>query len=135
MLSKDSIMEETNKDANSGLHVNVDQYLGFIGEFGKRQIILQVLFCLMIIPATFQSLLLTFVANNPPWRCSGLSAECNITGVDFTVSSSFYNRRCDFVNRSSWIFTQPKKFSIVTEVNLLCTIVLEFTFHYSQALV
>ena len=113
-------MDENKEDAakKDDVYVNVDQYLGYIGEFGKRQIILQVLFCLMIIPATYQSLLLTFVANNPAWKCSRSSQnhECNRTDKAFTVSSNFYERRCEFVNRSSWEFTQPKKFSIVTEV-------------------
>ena len=110
-------MEETKYgDKKDGLFVNVDEYLGYIGEFGKRQIILQVLFCLMIIPATYQSLLLTFVANSPAWQCTGLSPECNRTDAVFTVSSDYYKQRCNFVNRSSWEFIQPKKFSIVTEV-------------------
>ena len=107
-------MAETHEDG--GLGVNVDKYLGYIGEFGKRQIILQAIFCLMIMPPAFQSLLLTFVANNPAWRCLGTNAECNITGTAFTVSSDFYNQRCQFVNRSSWEFIQQKSFSIVTEV-------------------
>ena len=111
-------MEETKCDGKKdGLFVNVDEYLGYIGEFGKRQIILQVLFCLMIIPATYQSLLLTFVANSPAWHCTGFSPECNRTDAIFTVSNDYYKRRCDFVNRSSWEFIQPKKFSIVTEVS------------------
>lgn len=109
------IMEE-GKEESKGLHVNVDEYLGHVGEFGKRQIILQVLFCLMIIPATYQTLLLTFVANNPSWRCTGLNTECNETNSVFTPSDTFYHRRCEMVNRSSWEFIHPKKFSIVTEV-------------------
>jgi len=114
-------MEEQKKDSSKdSLHVNVDQYLGYIGEFGKRQIILQVLFCLMIIPATYQSLLLTFVANSPAWKCTGLTHECNETGTAFTVSNDFYSKRCEFNNRSSWEFIQPKKFSIVTEWGLVC---------------
>lgn len=104
------------KSLEKGLYVNVDEYLGHVGEFGKRQIILQILFCLMIIPATYQSLLLTFVANNPPWQCTGLSEECNQTDVVFTVGSKLFDSRCDLLNRTSWQFTQPKRFSIVTEV-------------------
>ena len=108
-------MEEA---ANSRLYVNVDEYLRKIGEFGKRQIILQVLFCLMTLPPALQGLLLVFAANNPPWKCTGRNTECNITGNVFTVSHDFYKRRCDMVNRSSWEFSQPRKFSIVTEVSL-----------------
>ena len=104
------------KESNQGHLVNVDMFLEHIGEFGKMQIILQIMFCIMMLPATYQTLLLTFAANNPDWKCTGLSAECNNTNTIFNSSHDFYERRCKFENRSSWEFVQPKKFSIVTEV-------------------
>eukprot|EP00794_Sanderia_malayensis_P019278 gene19278-21204_t len=95
--------------------VDVDQFVQYIGEFGKKQIWLQIMFCLMIMPSTFQTLLLTFVANNPQWRCTGVNSECNQTGVSFGINHDFYDKRCTMQNRSSWEFIKPKKFSIVTE--------------------
>ena len=109
--------DQTLLESDKGLLVNVDQYLGHIGEFGKMQKLLQVMFCFMIIPATYQTLLLTFVGNNPSWRCTGLHQECNQTGIVFDISHQFYKQRCKMENRTSWEFVQPKKFSIVTEVN------------------
>eukprot|EP00795_Rhopilema_esculentum_P001124 gene1124-15466_t len=108
------------KESNQGHLVNVDMFLEHIGEFGKMQIILQIMFCIMMLPATYQTLLLTFAANNPDWKCTGLSAECNNTNTIFHSSHDFYEQRCKFKNRSSWEFVQPKKFSIVTEWDLIC---------------
>lgn len=108
--------DQTSSESDKGLLVNVDEYLGHIGEFGKMQQLLQVMFCLMIIPATYQTLLLTFVGNNPSWRCTGLHQECNQTGIVFDISNQFYQKRCEMENRTSWEFVQPKRFSIVTEV-------------------
>ena len=97
--------------------VNVDDYLKHIGEFGKKQVILQAMFCFLIIPSTYQKFIGTFVGSNPAWRCTGLSSECNYTrSISFKIGDDFYNGRCSMKNRSSWEFVEPKKFSIVTEV-------------------
>ena len=99
--------------------VNVDDYLQHVGEFGKKQAILQVMFCILIIPSTYQKFIGTFVGSNPAWRCTGLNAECNHTkSVSFKIGHEYYNQRCSMKNRTSWEFVKPKKFSIVTEVKI-----------------
>ena len=105
---------ELNQDQNVK-KLDVDEFLQYVGQFGKMQIILQVMFAWLMLPATFQTLLMTFVGNNPPWKCSGISAECNKTRI-FTVKDDFYKQRCSMQNRTSWDFSKPKKYSIVTEV-------------------
>ena len=108
--------EQTLPESNERLFVNVDQYLEHIGEFGKMQKLLLVMFSLIIMPSTCQISLLTFTGYNPSWRCTGLHQECNQTGIVFDISHQFYKERCEMENRTSWEFIRPKKFSIVTEV-------------------
>ena len=108
--------EPTLPESNKRLFVNVDQYLEHIGEFGKMQKLLLVMFSLIIMPSTYQISLLTFTGYNPSWRCTGLHQECNQTGIVFDISHQFYKERCEMENQTSWEFIQPKKFSIVTEV-------------------
>eukprot|EP00795_Rhopilema_esculentum_P015778 gene15778-7077_t len=96
--------------------VNVDEFLQHVGEFGRMQVYLQIMFFLLIIPSTYQKFIGTFVGSNPPWQCTGIHRECNTTGVIYEIGDPMYNKRCDLQNRSSWEFTKPKKYSIVTEV-------------------
>ena len=105
---------KANQDNSTVKLLDVDQFLEYVGQFGRIQIILQVMFCCIIIPSTNQTLVMTFVGNNPPWRCRQISSECNKTG-SFDVNDKFYNARCS-MHRSSWEFTKPKKYSVVTEV-------------------
>ena len=104
------------EEATSPRVLDVDGYQKTIGEFGKMQIFLQIMMSVMLIPNAYQYMLLVFIGDNPPWKCTGLSAECNQTDI-FDFSHARYNQRCLLENRSSWTFTQPKKYSIVTEVN------------------
>eukprot|EP00794_Sanderia_malayensis_P001332 gene1332-biopygen1060 len=74
---KDKTTEEQN--SNSKL-VDVDEYIIHVGEFGKRQVILQIMLFPIVLLTTYQLFLLVFVGNNPAWRCTGLNPECNNTG-------------------------------------------------------
>ena len=55
--------------------VDVDEFLLHIGQFGRTQILLLSLFCLIIIPTTYQTLIMSFAGNSPPWKCSNKSFE------------------------------------------------------------
>lgn len=115
--------------------VDVDEYLLYVGQFGKFQILLVLLFCLIIIPSTYQTLIMSFVGSNPSWRCSGqhmgsnattgntttlwnATSECTIKG-EITNSHASYEDRCS-MKRSSWEFTKRKEYSIVTDVRAAC---------------
>eukprot|EP00794_Sanderia_malayensis_P005283 gene5283-biopygen4317 len=114
---KDKTTEEQN--SNNKL-VDVDEYIIHVGEFGKRQVILQIMLFLMVVPIGSHAFLIVFTANNPAWRCTGLNPECNNTGQVFDIGHEYYDHRCKLNNRSSWQFVRPKKFSIVTEWDLVC---------------
>ena len=117
----DSEAEEFNKHSVlEKKQLDVDEFLEYVGQFGKAQIILCTLFCIIIIPTTYQTLVMSFAGNEPPWRCSStnvINTECTMNGT-FSRGDDFYEKRCN-MNRSSWEFTKPKSFSIVTEVREL----------------
>eukprot|EP00794_Sanderia_malayensis_P001331 gene1331-biopygen1059 len=126
---KDKTTEEQN--SNNKL-VDVDEYIIHVGEFGKRQIILQIMLFPIVLLTTYQLFLLVFVGNNPAWKCTGLNPECNNTGQAFDIGHEYYDHRCKLNNRSSWQFVRPKKFSIVTEWDLVCK-KREFSYFASSA--
>ena len=94
--------------------MEIDDIMKHIGEFGRSQFLFLVLLCLIMIPASYQTYLITFIGMNPSWTCNPRSVECNRTGV-FFVNHEFYNKRCS-MKRESWRFVKDKEYSIVTEV-------------------
>ena len=96
-------------------YLNIDGFLRMVGEFGKFQILLDAIFCFMIIPTAFQSLIMYFAALQPEWRCVTNSTLCTLNGT-FTSQNEL---RCQ-IPRSEWEFTQPKEYSIVTEFDIYC---------------
>ena len=93
--------------------LDVDTVLQHIGQFGPYQIRILVLFLFMIFPITYQTLIMVFIAFEPPWMCTEGSASC--LGANFTNGSSaevystatkpksLYERRCS-LNRTDWKF-------------------------------
>ena len=106
--------EITELSTDDIVFLEMDELLEEIGEFGKAQILLLIIFVLMIIPATYQVLIMVFIGANPPWICASNSTECIHKGV-VTAGDDFYNARCT-MKRDSWTYTESKKYSIITEV-------------------
>ena len=98
--------------------VNVDQYLVSINEFGKGQKLIILLLCFMMLPASSQIFIMTFIGDNPPWSCvkrmNGTNCDKNGT---FSVGDNYYEKRCS-MKLSYWNFSKLKKYSIVTEVRI-----------------
>lgn len=100
-------------------HIDVDEFLLLIGQFGKSQKLLMLILYLMMFPHSYHTLSWHFTGHSPPWKCSttgigGFNAECNISGT-IDVGDPFYESRCT-MQRKSWDFVVPKEYSIVTEV-------------------
>ncbi|XP_066920689.1 organic cation transporter protein-like [Clytia hemisphaerica] len=112
--------------------VDVDEYLEYVGRFGRCQILLLLLFCLIIIPSTYQTLVMSFAGHNPSWRCviqpnvtnanstssSNDTDHCSVAG-DISSKDDYYKARCQ-MNRSLWEYAKDKDYSIVTEWDLVC---------------
>ncbi|XP_057314092.1 solute carrier family 22 member 3-like [Hydractinia symbiolongicarpus] len=107
--------EEKELVASKNTEVTVDQMLTHVGEFKRYQWLLDAIYCIMLIPATYQVLIMYFAALNPPWRCikNGTVCTSNQTfdGDDKT--------RCN-LPRSEWEYTEAKEYSIVTQFDINC---------------
>ena len=96
--------------------VNIGEMLRLVGSYGRFQWMLDAVFCLMIIPCTYQILIMYFAALQPNWKCTPNSVVCSIHNQTFP---SHHNLRCS-INRSEWQFVESEKFSIVTQFDIYC---------------
>lgn len=121
-----SVMDKHESMANSSINkpaeVDVDEAFEIAGSFGRYQIMVTFLVCFTHAPILSQTLMLYFVANEPPWTCinNNSSVFCkNHFGEKIPQSSELFKEKCK-LNRSEWIFTKDKTYSIVTEYELVC---------------
>eukprot|EP00794_Sanderia_malayensis_P018706 gene18706-20594_t len=103
--------------AKNGL--TIDEVLPMIGEFGKFQIILEIAFCIMIVPGSMAVLLPYFAQHDPGWMCAFNSTICKLNGTITSSNKNDFEKRCN-MPRSEWQFTQPKDYSVVTQFDLSC---------------
>ena len=121
-----SVMDKHESMANSSINkpaeVDVDEAFEIAGSFGRYQIMVTFLVCFTHAPILSQTLMLYFVANEPPWTCinNNSSVFCkNHFGEKIPQSSELFKEKCK-LKRSEWIFTKDKTYSIVTEYELVC---------------
>ena len=117
--------------------LDVDEVLQHIGQFGPYQIRILVLFLFMIFPITYQTLIMVFIAFEPPWMCVEGSPSC--LGTNFTNSSSvqvfstatkpksLYERRCS-LNRTDWKFADYDLYD-GPHLTIVNQVTPEFVFH------
>ncbi|XP_066936713.1 solute carrier family 22 member 15-like [Clytia hemisphaerica] len=99
---------------------HIDQVLPLIGEIGLFQILYICILCLITIPATFQTLIIYFVADNPGWHCVANSTTCTLKEPVITSTmTDLYKTRCSFL-RSEWEYVEEDLYSVVTEFDLSC---------------
>ena len=60
--------------------LSVDGFLTKIGGMGRFQWILVFVVGIMMVPVTFQPLIMAFLGLEPPWKCAQNSTVCNFTG-------------------------------------------------------
>lgn len=116
-------MASTKKD-----EMDVDHFLQKIGQLGPFQIRILAMFLLIFFPVTYQTLVMVFMAYEPPWMCATNSSACllpNATGKEIfstaTKPVELYTRRCK-LNRTDWKFADRELYegphkTIVTEVS------------------
>lgn len=116
--------------------LDVDSVLKRIGQFGPFQIRILVMFMFIFFPITYQTLIMVFVAYEPPWMCTRTSLACfesNSSSARSVVYSTatkpieLYRRRCS-LNRTEWKFADYNLYdgphqTIVDEVRkAMCTL-------------
>ncbi|XP_078363730.1 uncharacterized protein LOC144647931 [Oculina patagonica] len=97
-----------------------DQVLEKIGNFGRYQLLLLIYAnCLAWCWFAWPTLLATFIAAEPGWRCvqNGNSSECKVNGTVYPGDDNFFHR-CD-ISREAWEFVDDYT-SVVTEFDLVC---------------
>ena len=94
--------------------VSIDEMLTYAGEFGRFQWIIITLLCLINFYGS-QVMIMYFAALSPPWKCADNSSVC-LSNETFSNNN---NQRCS-MNRSEWIFTESKDFSVTTQFDLVC---------------
>ncbi|XP_057290325.1 solute carrier family 22 member 15-like [Hydractinia symbiolongicarpus] len=103
------------------VETDIDSVLRRLGSCGNSQRVLQLLCMIMHLSVSYQSFLMYYAANNPPWICVGNSStfcEKNY-GKIFDVTDDDFRKRCS-LNRTEWRYTAAEPFSIVTELDLVC---------------
>eukprot|EP00794_Sanderia_malayensis_P018704 gene18704-20592_t len=103
--------------AKNGL--TIDEVLPMIGGFGKFQVILEIVFCIISIPGAMAVLLPYFAQHDPGWTCAFNSTVCKLNGTITSSNKNDFEKRCN-MPRSEWQFTQPKHYSVVTQFDLSC---------------
>lgn len=126
--AKQSGIIQHEKKVTNAKYVDVDEYLEHVGEFGKFQMLITLIFCFILTPLAYQVLIMNFVADSPTWRCvdrplnvstsnryqNMTQQECKLMGEIGPDDGSFKDR-CT-MKRSSWEFTRSKDYSIVSDV-------------------
>ena len=110
------------RSINKLVEVEIDEAFEIAGSFGRYQILVTLLVGFTHAPILSQTLMLYFVANEPPWTCvnNNSSVFCkNHFGEKIPQSSELFKEQCK-LNRSEWVFTKDKTYSIVTEYELVC---------------
>jgi len=110
--------------------LDVDSVLRRIDQFGPFQIRVLAMFLFIFLPITYQTLIMVFVAYEPPWICTQHSIACLESNTSSARSSVYstatkpielYEKRCS-LNRSDWQFADYDLYegphqSIVNEVS------------------
>ena len=96
--------------------VDVDDILHLVGGFDRFQWICNAAFCIMVIPPSFQVLIMYFVGLKPLWKCMDNSNVCTLNGTHDSTNTF----RCT-ISRNEWEFTEPKGFSIATQFDIYCS--------------
>ena len=99
--------------------MDIDTVLVNVGEFGRYQILLEAIHCLLQIPYTLMILLPYFTQDSPAWKCAVNSTRCNVTGE----LPSTDKLRCT-IPRRDWEYALPKDYSVVTEVSTYFCIIM-----------
>ena len=111
--------------------LDVDSVLKRINQFGPYQIRVLVIFLFIFFPITYQTLIMVFIAYEPPWMCtenstcvpsSNTSSTYPEVYTTATKPKSLYERRCS-LKRLDWRFADYHLYegphqTIVNEVRL-----------------
>ena len=144
-LKKEEVIKHLAEDEKNELVImDVDEALEVGGPCGKAQTILQLLFMSACVTVTYHAVEGYFTGNNPSWRCTTRAINGTLTvSAGHVTNSSYrhvanmssfctknydkiihsgsvdYYRRCE-LERSEWEYLTDRRYSYVTEFDLVC---------------
>ena len=95
--------------------LEIDDVLEVIGGYGRFQLIVQIILLVAALPQIFAAYMMVFAGETPTWRCSINSTRCNST----LIFSDSNEQRC-YMERSAWMYTELRPYSVVTDFDLDC---------------
>lgn len=110
-----------NKNATMDDMMDADEAFEASG-CGWFQFLTQTVITYLMITFSYQCIISYFIADNPAWRCkaNNTSDFCRQHyGDDIGTHDKRFTQRCD-LQRSEWDYGTSKKYSIVTEFDLVC---------------
>jgi len=120
LIRDDSFNEFSNGAVMEPTFGTVDGIFEKIGPCGRYQYMRGFLLCMLNIPMTYQILIMYFTGHNPNWRCvNGTNSACNFTKEISPAHVDQFHARCN-MPRKSWEYVTPRKFSFITEFDLVC---------------
>jgi len=120
LIRDDSFNEFSNGAVMEPTFGTVDGIFEKIGPCGRYQYMRGFLLCMFNIPMTYQILIMYFTGHNPNWRCvNGTNSACNFTKEISPAHVDQFHARCN-MPRGSWEYVTPRKFSFITEFDLVC---------------
>ena len=94
--------------------ITPDQALAAVGSLGRFQVRHVIILSTFIFFNGFQTFILTFIAYEPPWRCTNHTL-CNVTG-SYVSGQNGYNYRCENnLPREAWEY-EGERTTIIEKV-------------------
>ena len=118
--SKPLLEEENDHSDTEEDELTVDQALVKVGPFGRYQFLILFLCMIFNIGFSFQTLITYYTADDSPWVCRNETTSKFCPYGPFKEGSALFSKRCK-MNRDQWQYVYPKKYSIVTEFDLVCS--------------
>lgn len=119
------LINDDDDDDDGGEQFNrkdVDEILVLAGGFGRFQLLLLIVCMFICNSFAYQGLAMYYAADDSPWRCTvnATNEFCQLhPHQSVAQSSNDFKKRCE-IPRDQWEYVTPKKYSIVTEYELVC---------------
>ena len=68
--------------------LDIDAMLALVGDYGRFQKLINIIFCIMMFPSAMPVLITYFAVQSPPWRCTNKSAVCNTDDIYPTTNKT-----------------------------------------------
>ena len=127
-VTRSLLLNENESDVSPDSHgstskeMDVDEVLASSANYGRFQLMIQILAMYINMTTSYQIVLPYFIGNDPPWTCTRRNSSkfcLENYGQEVRIDSRMFPKRCQ-LPRNEWKYTKPKSYSYVTEFDLVC---------------